>query len=176
MHCYHSRVIGLNHHHVVTTHFPIIAIPGVTSTERPSPVVSLPPRRGRPALPRPPVGLNPPKEYSVTVVVVNANLPEGVFELLCDFVQNHTLAGLVGLERGIIENNLHAQMVVRTRHTSPQNLHRQVKIHVGWDKPEAPLGGRIMCRALTYKGMHTWEGLVGYCMKDQVRWLCTQFT
>ena len=42
---------------------------------------------------------------------------------------------------------------------------RILKKYLGWDIQK--LAARIvMCKALSNKGLHTFHGLIGYCMKD----------
>ncbi|KAI5077190.1 hypothetical protein GOP47_0007014 [Adiantum capillus-veneris] len=57
-------------------------------------------------------------------------------------------------------------MVVRMLSSSLIAINKKLKSYLGWDK-EGSAGANILCRALKQKNMHTFQGMVGYCMKDE---------
>ncbi|MCO5609929.1 hypothetical protein L7F22_064164 [Adiantum nelumboides] len=44
-------------------------------------------------------------------------------------------------------------------------INKKVRKYLGWDT-DKPAGALILCRALKQRNMHTFHGMVGYCMKD----------
>ncbi|MCO5553829.1 hypothetical protein L7F22_007355 [Adiantum nelumboides] len=47
-------------------------------------------------------------------------------------------------------------------------INKMVKNYLGWGKALSP-GGVVLCHALTQRRLHTFEGMVGYCLKDDGR-------
>jgi hypothetical protein len=42
-----------------------------------------------------------------------------------------------------------------------------IKRYLGWTPPGSPPPGAYLCsKKLTYNKLHTWVGMIGYCMKD----------
>lgn len=76
-------------------------------------------------------------------------------------------AGVIATERGGALGYLHCQGVVRLAATSPQSVSAMLKRALGWANGLAPPGAIVMCRKLTGRVLHTWHGLIGYCLKDQ---------
>ena len=44
---------------------------------------------------------------------------------------------------------------------------RSLKAALGWDGTSAPVGACVCLKALTGRHLHTWHGLIGYCLKDE---------
>ncbi|MCO5583934.1 hypothetical protein L7F22_037852 [Adiantum nelumboides] len=105
-------------------------------------------------------------EASVTVSIGGSDIDVGLLSRMEEFLRNETCAGLCAVERGGIAFNLHFQMVVRIWATSLIAINKKVRRYLGWDT-DKPAGGLILCRALKQRNMHTFRGMVGYCMKDR---------
>ncbi|KAI5064566.1 hypothetical protein GOP47_0021236 [Adiantum capillus-veneris] len=57
-------------------------------------------------------------------------------------------------------------MVIRIWETSLIAVNRKIKAYLGWAK-SALADTMVLCRGLKQHKMHTFEGMVGYCLKDQ---------
>ncbi|MCO5551220.1 hypothetical protein L7F22_004719 [Adiantum nelumboides] len=111
-------------------------------------------------------GLGRVIEASITVSVGGTDVNVGLLPCMEEFLRKETCAGLCAVERGGIVFNLHYQMVVRMWATSLISINKKVRQYLGWDS-DKPVGALILCRALKQKNMHTFRGMVGYCMKDR---------
>ena len=54
-------------------------------------------------------------------------------------------------------------------------LNKKIKGCLGWDE-NPPTGHVVSCKKLRDWGLHTFKGMIGYCMKDNVCWPRTQLT
>ncbi|MCO5580051.1 hypothetical protein L7F22_033917 [Adiantum nelumboides] len=104
-------------------------------------------------------------EVNVTASVGGDDINKGLIMQMQQFLEKECVAGMCSLERGGIAFHLHLQMVARIMATSVIAISKKVNIYLGWDK-NCPQGGNVLCRALQQKGMHTFEGMLGYCLKD----------
>ncbi|MCO5571067.1 hypothetical protein L7F22_024798 [Adiantum nelumboides] len=105
-------------------------------------------------------------EVSVTVSLGGADIDVGLLLSIADFLTNETCASICVVERGGMAFNLQFQMVVRIWSTSLVAVNKKVKEYLGWDKCKPP-GSIVLCHALKQHGMHTFQGMVGYCLKDR---------
>lgn len=68
-------------------------------------------------------------------------------------------------ERGEILTYLHFQMVLKDNFNSPPMLSKKIKATLGWEHD--PLVDHIVsCKNLRDEGLHTFLGIVGYCLED----------
>ncbi|MCO5569047.1 hypothetical protein L7F22_022753 [Adiantum nelumboides] len=104
-------------------------------------------------------------EVSVIVSIGGGDIDVNFLACMDEFLKNETLAGICFVERGGVAFNLYFQMVARLLATSRVSVNKKVKRYLGWatEKPTAVL---VLCRALTQRNMHTFCGMVGYCLKD----------
>lgn len=56
-------------------------------------------------------------------------------------------------------------MVTKGNYTSLPMLSKKIKVCFGWDE-SPPTNHVVSCKSLRNKGLHTYLGMVGYCMKD----------
>ncbi|MCO5576548.1 hypothetical protein L7F22_030360 [Adiantum nelumboides] len=105
-------------------------------------------------------------EASVTVSVGGSDVDVGLLPCMEEFLRKETCAGLCAVEWGGIAFNLHFQMVVRIWATLLIAINKKVRRYLGWDT-DKPAGGLILCHALKQRNMHTFRGMVEYCMKDR---------
>ena len=108
-------------------------------------------------------------EVSVTIVTlgedINVTLTAPGLE---KFLTEECNAGVISLERGEEEGHLHWQAVLRLQGKSAASINARVKAALRWNiVDERPSNGRIKVAKLTGRSLHTWAGMVGYCMKDQ---------
>ena len=59
--------------------------------------------------------------------------------------------------------HLHIQGVIRIYDSSAQWASRHLREYLGWKKDY----GKIMMKGLTGKRLHTFIGMIGYCLKDE---------
>ena len=91
-------------------------------------------------------------EFSVTIVLKGEDIDaERVEPLLDDFIKKNTERAIVCFERGSVEEHLHVQACIERA--------------LGYEKGSRPVNLSICLRQLTGKGLHTVQGLVGYCRK-----------
>lgn len=56
-------------------------------------------------------------------------------------------------------------MVTKGNYTSLLVLNKKTKVCFGWDESHAT-SHVVSCKCLRNEGLHTFLGMVGYCMKD----------
>lgn len=56
-------------------------------------------------------------------------------------------------------------MVVKDNFNSLHIFNKNFKVALGWDE-NPPTGHVVSCENLVDEGLHTFLGMVGYCMKD----------
>jgi hypothetical protein len=105
-------------------------------------------------------------EFSVTIVLKGEDIDaERVDPLLDDFIKTHTERSIVCFERDSVEEHLHVQACMVVITTTPQQFKLQIERDLGYEKGSRPVNLSICLRHLTGKGLHTVQGLVGYCRK-----------
>ena len=82
-----------------------------------------------------------------------------------EFVKNNTERAIICFERGDLENHLHVQALMVAVATTPAQFKLSVEKALGYEKGKRPVNLSICLRQLTGKGIHTVEGIVGYCRK-----------
>jgi hypothetical protein len=101
---------------------------------------------------------------SITVARKLGDLTDADWQALGNWLRHHTAAGLVAFERGGQYGHGHAQGVVKVYATSPQAVNRSIKQALGWTGQ----GDTSVCtKKLTGKCLHTYTGMLGYCLKDE---------
>lgn len=104
-------------------------------------------------------------ELSIIVSVGGVDIGAGLFGRMEEFLRKETVSGKCSVERGGATFHLHFQAIARIQAESMIAISRVIKEYLGWDK-NVPVGGVVMCRSLKNTGLHTFHGLIGYCMKD----------
>ncbi|MCO5603424.1 hypothetical protein L7F22_057574 [Adiantum nelumboides] len=104
-------------------------------------------------------------EVNVTVSIGGGDIDVNLLGCMDEFLKNETFVGICSVERGGVAFNLHFQMVARLWATSLVFVNKKVKRYLGW-ATEKPTAALVLCRALTQHSMHTFCGMVGYCLKD----------
>lgn len=77
------------------------------------------------------------------------------------------MASVIALERGDMENKLHFKGVIHARAKSSLSFKIVARKYMGWYgiKNMNPVGC-VVCKSLTNIGLHTFRGMIGYCLKD----------
>lgn len=69
------------------------------------------------------------------------------------------------MERGGTLTHKHFQMVMKGNFSSLLMLNKKIKVCLDWDL-NPPMGHVVSCKDLRDESLHTFKGMVGYCMKD----------
>ncbi|KAL4514300.1 hypothetical protein Ndes2526B_g04029 [Nannochloris sp. 'desiccata'] len=104
-------------------------------------------------------------ELSVTAVNGDGDLSISDLQKYRDFVDgdDKILRTFAGMERGSKMNHLHLQIVVQTSGLCAAAFTRRLKEAMGWTGNSDCI---VRSRAVQNNKLHTFNGLVGYCMKD----------
>ena len=78
------------------------------------------------------------------------------------------MVGLCYVERGGALMHKHFQMVFKGNFSGLSVLNKKMKVCLGQDE-DLPTNHVILCKRLTDEGLHTFKGMVEYCMKDNGR-------
>ncbi|KAL3688685.1 hypothetical protein R1sor_014994 [Riccia sorocarpa] len=105
-------------------------------------------------------------ELSITICITGSDLSPQLFPLVDDFLQRECEAGLFAVERGGSLLNLHLQGVIAIICTSALDVKKRITAAIHWDE-NRPLVAGVCVKKLTNKGIHTFVGMVGYCLKDR---------
>ncbi|MCO5565039.1 hypothetical protein L7F22_018709 [Adiantum nelumboides] len=104
-------------------------------------------------------------EVSVTVSMGGGDIDIALLGSIQEFLEKETLAWNCSIERGGTLLHVHLQMVLRMWSTSLVAINRMIKSYLCW-ADVAPQGGVVICRALTKRKLHTFEGMIGCSLKD----------
>ena len=88
-----------------------------------------------------------------------------IFLLILGVLRRNAFPGLCLLERGGALTHKHFQMMVKENFSSLLVLNKKIKVCLGWDV-SSPTDHVVPCKKLRDEGLHTFKGMLGYCMKD----------
>jgi hypothetical protein len=107
---------------------------------------------------------------SVTVVVTGEDVPLVIYDAAKSFVREKCKAGCMCTERGDALKHLHVQGVLKKRSSSSVKIKNEL---IAWLAEHvqnyAALNCSVCVKKAANKGLHTWEGLIGYARKNQGR-------
>lgn len=113
------------------------------------------------------------QEFSVTVQRDGGDLNvDHCMTPLRDWLCEKCSRAYVGVERGGALGYLHLQCVIHTiAPMAAATISKNLNILLGFKDAAAVTyeQGSVMTRALSQKGLHTFLGMVGYCMKDRMQ-------
>lgn len=117
----------------------------------------------------PPCQGKEPLQLSVTVAAPAADVPRGLLTALYIYMTLFAIAGFAALEKGGVVGNLHIQAAVTICASTPAVVSKHLKRFLL--ASQAAKGAQlrkltVMCKKLTNRGVHTWHGIIGYCLKD----------
>ena len=87
---------------------------------------------------------------------------EDHFEVVHNSITDEDL--IAGLEEYVEK---YFQVVFRILSISTIAMGKLVKVYLRWDKGEAPSGSHVLVKRLSGVGLHTYVGMLGYCIKDK---------
>jgi hypothetical protein len=105
-------------------------------------------------------------QYSITITKIGEDITDGEVDHAKAFFEDKCTRWLIGIESGQVEGRKHMQCVVESDgFPSARALHSQLRIALGWQT----LGkkSRVCVKGLRQNGVHTFSGMIGYCMKYQ---------
>ena len=107
---------------------------------------------------------------SVTIVVPGGDIPWEVYDAAASFVRERCKAGCMCTERGDAFKHLHVQGVLKKRSSSSVKIKHEL---MAWLAEHvagyADLHCSVCMKKAANKGLHTWEGLIGYARKCKGR-------
>lgn len=73
----------------------------------------------------------------------------------------------MAIERKDLENHLHMQIVVSAMTKSAKSFEVLVRKYIGWHgvKYMNHILGKVMFKVLSKRMLHTYKGMIGYCLK-----------
>ena len=104
-------------------------------------------------------------EASVTIVVRGVDIDITLLVNLRRFIEDHCIVRSCAVERGGALTHKHFQMMLKGNFRNLLVLNKKIKVALGCHVD--PLTGHVVsCKKLRDEGLHTFGGMVGYCMKD----------
>lgn len=109
------------------------------------------------------------KTYSITITLTDVDVVDSLVHAFDVWLKAQE-RGVYSLERGPTCSNLHVQGVVHAKFKSAQAVNGAIKRCFAELPPSAFDRNklRICVKTATNRGLHTFAGLCGYCMKDPV--------
>ena len=107
-------------------------------------------------------------DVSVTISVGSDDIEVHLLQKVEEFINKECISGLCSIERGGALSRLHLQMVCRLVTSCAAMVSKLIKTYLGWnDVKKAPVGHHILTKTLHNTGLHTFIGMLGYCIKDK---------
>ncbi|KAL3681384.1 hypothetical protein R1sor_024340 [Riccia sorocarpa] len=97
---------------------------------------------------------------------IGTDIDPQVFEQMARFVDEHADMGMIAVERGVSQLQLHIQGMLCLKSSSVRSLKDDIKTAISWQE-NAEAGASMCIKSLKQKGLHTVLGMVGYCHKDE---------
>ncbi|KAL3691874.1 hypothetical protein R1sor_005525 [Riccia sorocarpa] len=111
-------------------------------------------------------GVSKQMEISLTIRYAGHDVPLEVFKKLKVFLEKEASMAVAALERGDSQLQFHIQAVVSVNTSSVNAFKTDVAAMLGWNV-RCPPGASICAKSVKNNGLHTFTGLVGYCLKDE---------
>jgi hypothetical protein len=107
-------------------------------------------------------------DVSVTIAVGSTDIPIDLLLKMEEFIEKECISGLCSIERGGALLRLHLQMVCRIVASTAIMVSKLIRTYLGWNKDQnPPAGHHILTKALRNTSLHTYVGMLGYCLKDK---------
>jgi hypothetical protein len=110
-------------------------------------------------------------ELSITVGVHGTDVSDETIKLFDTWSKSpEVLKYFYGVEKGGTLSQRHVQGVVRVVAASANVVSRIIREALMWVRgrhADVPAGATVMCKTLRNTGLHTFSGMIGYCMKDE---------
>ena len=103
-------------------------------------------------------------QYSITLCKLGEDVSDGEIEKAKAFFSAYMSRWLIGIEWGEVEGRKHMQCVAESEcFSSAKGLNAALRNALGWKN--AGKKSRVCVKSLAQTGLHTFHGIVGYCMK-----------
>ncbi|KAL3678214.1 hypothetical protein R1sor_021170 [Riccia sorocarpa] len=109
------------------------------------------------------------QELSMTISVVGGDISPQVFPLIQEILNQWKFeceSGVFAVERGGTLLNLHVQGVIALQCSSALDAKKRITAALKWNE-DRPVGAGVCVKKLTNKRIHSFVGMVGYCLKDK---------
>ena len=119
---------------------------------------------------KPPTSTTAPNtfELSCTISIETEDINVGLVKNVQSFLEKECISGLCSIERGGALQRLHFQAIFRIITTSTIVVSKLLKTYLKWEKRgEAPLNHHVLVKKLIGVGVHTYIGMLGYCVEDK---------
>jgi hypothetical protein len=104
-------------------------------------------------------------DVSVTIAVGSTDIPIDLLLKMEEFIEKECISGLCSIERGRALLRLYLQMVCGILASMMSKL---IHTYLGWNKDQnPPARHHILTKAIQNTGLHTYVGMLGYCLKDK---------
>ena len=107
-------------------------------------------------------------KLSITILVDGGDIDQQLLKNVNQFLVEWMLAGKCSLDRGGATYHLHFQMVVRIEARNLPIVSKLLKEYLGGDLAK-PTSRVVICKKLRNRGLHTFHGMLWYCMKDVMK-------
>jgi len=108
-------------------------------------------------------------QFSVTIALQTSDIDVSLYlQRLEEFLRKRCERGMFSTERGGRLQHLHFQGVIEIKLGNGREVRGIINAVLGWGKPETrPTNAHLSVKVLSQNGLHTFSGLVGYCVKDE---------
>jgi hypothetical protein len=107
-------------------------------------------------------------DVSVTIAVGSTDIPTDLLLKMEEFIAKECISSLCSIERGGAFLRLHLQMVCGIVASTAIMVSKLIRTYLGWNKDQnPPTGHHVLMKALRNTGLHTYVGILGYCLKDK---------
>ena len=103
-------------------------------------------------------------EASIIIAMDGMDIDIALLVKLRKFIEE-CMVGFYIMECSATLTHNHFQMVVKGNFSSPLVLKKKIKVGLGWDK-SPPTGHVVSCKKWRDESLHTFLGMVGYCLED----------
>ena len=109
------------------------------------------------------------QDFSITVSLQNRDLDVLFYGARIErFLQKMCVSGLFAVERGGTCKYLHFQGIIRIHVSGTLEVRNLFLKAMGWTgKAHTPPGAHLCVKSLAGAKLHTYHGMIGYCLKDE---------
>ena len=107
-------------------------------------------------------------DVSVTISIGSDDIEVQLLQKAQEFINKECISKLCSIEQGGALSRLHLQMVCRLITSFATMVSKLIKTYLGWnDVKKALIGHYILTKTLCNIGLHIFNGMLGYCIKDK---------
>ena len=106
-------------------------------------------------------------DFNCTISIGTNNIDIAFFQNVQSFIKKECVSRFCSIERGDALQKLYFEAVFRIVSSSPQAMSKLLKTYLGWEKGQSPPNSHILVKKLKEVELHTYIGMIGYCVKDK---------